>query len=57
MHPTWHAEVVSDDADALAVRVVRGAPTGESSDVGLVRFSRGADFRFEPRKSLPLTVV
>ncbi len=57
VHPTWHVEVVDADDDVLTLRVVRGEATEESSDVGLVRFSQGADFEFEPRKSLPLTVV
>jgi hypothetical protein len=57
VHPTWHAEVVEAAEDALRLRVVRGVPSEESSDVGLVRFSKGADFTFERRRSLPLTVV
>jgi hypothetical protein len=55
--PTWHVEVVADGDDVLSLRVVRGEPTAESSDVGLVRFSKGAAFEFEQRRSLPLTVV
>lgn len=57
VHPTWHAEVVLEDDERLSLRVVRGEPGEESSDVGLVRFSTGAGFEFEKRKSLPLTVV
>lgn len=57
VHPTWHAEVASDDDDTLSLRVVRGEPTEESSDVGLVRYSTGAGFEFEKRRSLPLRVL
>ena len=57
VHPTWHAEVAACDDDVLSLRVVRGEATEESSDVGLVRFSTGAGFEFEKRRSLPLTVV
>ncbi len=57
VHPSWHAEVVVEDDERLSLRVVRGEPGEESSDVGLVRFSTGAGFEFERRKSLPLTVV
>lgn len=57
VEPCWHAEVVADDEDGLSLRIVSGEPTEESSDVGLVRFSKGAAFEFEPRRSLPLTVV
>ncbi len=55
--PSWRAAVETDDEHALSLRIVSGEPTEESSDVGLVRFSTGADFQFERRKSLPLTVV
>jgi hypothetical protein len=55
--PSWHAEVLVADEDDLSFRVVRGEPTEESSDVGLVRFSKGAAFELEPRRSLPLTVL
>jgi hypothetical protein len=55
--PSWHAEVQVADEDAFAFRVVRGEPTEESPDVGLVRFSKGAAFELEERRSLPLTVV
>jgi hypothetical protein len=57
VHPTWHAEVAAVTDDVLSLRVVRGEPAPESSDVGLVRLSTGAGFQFERRTSLPLTVV
>lgn len=57
VHPTWHAAVAAFDDDVLSLRVARGEPAQESSDVGLVRLSHGAGFSFEPRRSLPLTVV
>lgn len=54
--PTWHASAVITDA-GLEVRPVRGEATKESSEVALVRFSKGAGFAFKPRRALPLTVV
>ncbi|MFD7076605.1 hypothetical protein ACFV9G_20525 [Nocardioides sp. NPDC059952] len=42
----WRAEVVR-----------RAEPAAEASEVAVVRFSTGADFAFEPRRSLPITPV
>ncbi|WP_328530562.1 hypothetical protein OG984_05165 [Nocardioides sp. NBC_00368] len=42
----WRVEVVS-----------RPDPAPEASEVAVVRFSTGADFTFEPRRSLPITPV
>ncbi|MFJ9389270.1 hypothetical protein ACIRON_10660 [Nocardioides sp. NPDC101246] len=42
----WRAEVVR-----------RPEPAPEASEVAVVRFSTGADFAFEPRRSLPITPV
>ncbi|NYI77460.1 hypothetical protein [Nocardioides panzhihuensis] len=42
----WRAEVVR-----------RPEPVPEASEVTVVRFSTGADFAFEPRRSLPITPV
>lgn len=42
----WRAEVVR-----------RPEPVPEASEVAVVRFSTGADFAFEPRRSLPITPV
>ncbi|MBC7275131.1 MAG: hypothetical protein H5T77_01385 [Nocardioides sp.] len=42
----WRAEIVR-----------RPEPVPEASEVAVVRFSTGADFAFEPRRSLPITPV
>lgn len=42
----WRVEVVR-----------RPEPATEASEVAVVRFSTGADFAFEPRRSLPITPV
>ncbi|WP_141780475.1 hypothetical protein [Nocardioides albertanoniae] len=44
--------------DGWRVEVVRRAePAPEAAEVAVVRFSTGADFDFEPRRSLPITPV
>ncbi|MDQ4114427.1 MAG: hypothetical protein M3306_25535 [Actinomycetota bacterium] len=44
--------------DGWRVEVVRRPePAPEASEVAVVRFSTGADFAFEPRRSLPITPV
>ncbi|MER7556276.1 hypothetical protein ABTZ46_05010 [Nocardioides sp. NPDC126508] len=54
-----HLDVeVSGFEDGWRVEVVRRAePAPEASEVAVVRFSTGADFAFEPRRSLPITPV
>jgi hypothetical protein len=42
----WTAELVGTDT-----------PAAELPEVSVAKFSRGASFQFEPRRSLPLTVV
>ena len=42
----WTAELVETDT-----------PAAELPEVSVAKFSRGASFQFEPRRSLPLTVV
>ena len=54
--PTWHAAATATN-EGLEVRPVRGEAGDESSEVALVRFSKGAGFAFKPRRALPLTVV
>ena len=50
-------EVVAVE-DGWRVEVVRRPqPAAEASEVAVVRFSTGADFAFEPRRSLPITPV
>ena len=44
--------------DGWRVEVVRRTePAPEANEVAVVRFSTGADFAFEPRRSLPITPV
>ncbi|MFD4323966.1 hypothetical protein ACFWQC_04995 [Nocardioides sp. NPDC058538] len=54
-----HLDVeVSDLEDRWRVEVVRRPePAPEAAEVAVVRFSTGADFAFEPRRSLPITPV
>ncbi|MEU6136396.1 hypothetical protein [Nocardioides sp. NPDC047086] len=54
-----HLDVeVSGLGEGWRVEVVRRAePAPEASEVAVVRFSTGADFAFEPRRSLPITPV
>ncbi|MBO0852990.1 MAG: hypothetical protein J2P18_04410, partial [Nocardia sp.] len=55
-----HFDVCARDAgdSELVVQITRAAtPFKESPEVAITRFSTGADFRFGPRQSLPLTVV
>lgn len=54
--PTLRASVVTDDADALELRVTVGAePSAESPDVRVARISTGASFVFADRgRSLPV---
>ncbi|MER6937862.1 hypothetical protein [Nocardioides sp. NPDC000441] len=44
--------------DGWRVEIVRRTePAPEADEVTVVRFSTGADFAFEPRRSLPITPV
>ncbi|GAA4128102.1 hypothetical protein GCM10022215_39250 [Nocardioides fonticola] len=54
-----HLDVeVAGDGEAWTARiVVREQPAAEAGEVAVTRFSTGAAFAFEPRRSLPLTVV
>ncbi|USC16502.1 hypothetical protein KZJ41_06280 [Rhodococcus sp. 11-3] len=57
--PHFTAHVVSEDAHALTVEVIRDAePAKECGEVAITRFSTGANFTFADRGiPLPLTVV
>lgn len=57
--PHFTARVVSEDAHALTVEVIREAePASECGEVAITRFSTGATFAFADRGiPLPLTVV
>ncbi len=54
-----HLDVeVTGDPDSWTATVVRrDEPVPEPDEVGVVRFSTGASFAFEPRRSLPITPV
>ncbi|BBY19456.1 hypothetical protein [Mycolicibacterium litorale] len=55
--PRLRAEVSGTESD-WTVRVIETDEAAkELSEVSVVRFSGGADFTFQPRRSLPLTVV
>ncbi len=60
LDPRLDVEVKPDgtDEDGWRVGVVRRPePAPEASEVAVMRFSTGADFAFEPRRSLPITPV
>ncbi|EGD42531.1 hypothetical protein NBCG_03119 [Nocardioidaceae bacterium Broad-1] len=59
LDPHLDVEVTSEGAGpGWRVEVVRRPePAPEASEVAVVRFSTGADFAFEPRRSLPITPV
>lgn len=55
--PRLDVEVTGSDRD-WSLRVVEGAePAPEAGEVAVTRFSTGASFVFEPRRSLPITPV
>jgi hypothetical protein len=55
--PHLDVEVAGTDTDWTARVIETGAAAKEFPEVSVVRFSGGASWVFEPRKSLPLTVV
>jgi hypothetical protein len=55
--PHLDARVTGTDDDWQVDVVRRPEPLPEDPTVAVVRFSTGADFRFEPRRSLPITPV
>ena len=55
--PFWDVEVSGTEDDWTALVVQRSEPAQELDEVAVTRFSRGAAFAFQPRRSLPLTVV
>jgi hypothetical protein len=55
--PHLDVELVGDEFDWAATIVETGEPAREFPEVEVVKFSGGASFAFEPRRSLPLTVV
>jgi hypothetical protein len=55
--PLLDVEIVGTDTDWTARLVRRDTPVKEFGEVAVAKVSGGAGFEFEPRKSLPLTVV
>ncbi|WP_454792235.1 hypothetical protein [Mycolicibacterium lutetiense] len=55
--PHLSVEVVGSDAEWTARVIETETAAKEFGEVAVVKFSGGAEFVFEPRKSLPLTVV
>jgi hypothetical protein len=57
VNPKLDVEVEGTDSTWTASVVERSAPAKELSEVAVTKFSGGATFQFEPRRSLPLTVL
>lgn len=55
--PHLDVEVGGTDSDWTATVVRRDSPAKQFGEVSVAKVSGGASFEFEPRKSLPLTVV
>jgi len=55
--PHLDVEVTGTETDWTARVVETDTPAEEFREVSVVRFSGGSSFVFEPRKSLPLTVI
>ncbi|MQW75037.1 hypothetical protein GHK92_04060 [Nocardioides sp. dk4132] len=55
--PHLDVEVAGTDEDWVARLLVREQPAPVADEVAVTRFSTGADFAFEPRRSLPITPV
>ncbi|MEV5826945.1 hypothetical protein AB0L25_15315 [Spirillospora sp. NPDC052242] len=55
--PHLDVEVTGTDREWRLDVVRRDRPAPEPDEVAVVRFSTGADFAFEPRRSLPITPV
>ena len=55
--PHFDVEIEGEPASWTAQVVRREQPAAEASEVQVAKISLGASFAFEPRRSLPLTVV
>jgi hypothetical protein len=55
--PHLDVEVTGTDTDWTAAVVRRDEPAPVADEVAVTRISAGASFRFEPRRSLPITPV
>jgi hypothetical protein len=57
VNPNLDVQVEGTDTTWSASVIERSTPAKELSEVAVTKFSGGATFQFEPRRSLPLTVV
>jgi hypothetical protein len=57
VNPKLDVQVEGTDTTWTASVIERSTPAKELSEVAVTKFSGGATFQFEPRRSLPLTVV
>jgi hypothetical protein len=55
--PHLDVEVSGTDTDWTATVVLTGTAAPEAGEVSVTKFSRGATFAFEPRRSLPIFAV
>ena len=55
--PSYSVEVVGSPDDWTVTVTTGHEPAPEAEEVAVTRFSTGADFAFEPRRSLPITPV
>ncbi|HWF28052.1 MAG TPA: hypothetical protein VG327_06690 [Mycobacterium sp.] len=57
VNPRLAVEVCGTDTDWTAELIETDTPAAELPEVSIAKVSRGSSFQFEPRRSLPLTVV
>jgi hypothetical protein len=57
VNPNLDVQVEGTDTTWTASVIERSTPAKELSEVAVTKFSGGATFQFEPRRSLPLTVL
>ncbi|HEY2501692.1 MAG TPA: hypothetical protein VGI68_09775 [Mycobacterium sp.] len=57
VNPRLAVEVCGTNTDWTAEMVETDTPAAELPEVSVAKVSRGSSFQFEPRRSLPLTVV
>ena len=57
VNPQLAVEVCGTNTDWTAEMVETDTPAAELPEVSVAKVSRGSSFQFEPRRSLPLTVV
>ena len=57
VNPNLDVQVEGTDTTWTASVIERSTPAKELPEVAVAKFSGGATFQFEPRRSLPLTVV